>query len=264
MYTLRPNLYALSAPSWGKLMIVKDRLTQSSKALMALRDRIFDGTIQGGERLYEVALSETLGLSRTPLREALGRLEQEGLVDRIASGGYMVRSFSFADVVDAIELRGVLEGTAARLAAERGVGQNRLDAIKATVAALDEVVPAEAEQIDFGSYVTLNARFHEQLADLCGGAVIRRELERVTNLPFASPSAFLEVQETVPAFRRSLWSAQAQHRDIIEAIERRQSARAEAITREHATLARRNLDYIQFEDRSLMARVPGLSLVTTR
>lgn len=240
-----------------------DRQTQSNRALRALRDRIFEGTIAGGERLYEVALSETLGLSRTPLREALARLEQEGLVERVGSGGYMVRSFSFADVIDAIELRGVLEGTAARLAAERGVGAANMNEIKRIVADLDAVVPADPAHLRFERYVELNAAFHDRLAALSGSAVIRRELERATGLPFASPSAFLEAQERMPAFRRSLGAAQAQHRAIVEAIERRQSARAEALAREHAQLARLNLEYILTEDRSLMAGVPGLALIKT-
>ncbi len=242
-------------------MSSNERQSQTDRALMALRAKIFDGSLSGGARLLEVALAETLGLSRTPLREAMGRLEQEGLVDRASSGGYVVRSFSLDDAVDAIELRGVLEGTAARLAAERGVPEARLADIRATLRALDVAVPDAPGEIAFDDYVELNARFHDQLAALCGSAVIRRELERAVRLPFASPSAFVSVQETVVAFRRSLISAQGQHRDMVEAIERRQGARAEAIAREHAMLARRNLDYVLTEDRSLLARVPGLALV---
>ncbi len=93
---------------------------QTAKALLGLRDLILTGEVEPGERLSEVALSERLSVSRTPLRAALQKLEQEGLVALIPSGGYAVRSFSRQEVIDAIELRGVLEGAAARLAAERG------------------------------------------------------------------------------------------------------------------------------------------------
>lgn len=238
-----------------------DRDTQANRALRALRDRIFDGTITGGARLYEVALSETLGLSRTPLREALGRLEQEGLVERAEGGGFMVRRFSFADVVDAIELRGVLEGTAARLAAERGADSATFARMRAVVTELDAAVPGDPRALRFDRYVALNDEFHALLAVLCGSTVIRRELERATGLPFASPSAFLAVQEEVPAFRRSLGLAQAQHRAAVEAIGRREGARAEAILREHAQIARANLEYVLAEDRRLIPQVPGLALV---
>ena len=85
--------------------------THSKRALFRLRQRIVEGEIPGGTRLYEVALAEKLQISRTPVREAMSRLAEEGLLDRANGGGFLVRSFSYADVVDAIELRGVLEGT---------------------------------------------------------------------------------------------------------------------------------------------------------
>jgi GntR family transcriptional regulator of vanillate catabolism len=215
-----------------------------------------------GERLSEIAVAQQLGVSRTPLRAALSRLEQEGLLELIPSGGYAVRSFTLADVFDAIELRGVLEGTAARLAAERGVSPARLTQIKQLVAELDKTFRDRPEEMLFDRYVELNAEFHSVLAELPGSETMRRELERAAHLPFASPSAFLEKQEDVPAFRQSLIFAQRQHRDIVSAIEMREGARAEALAREHARLARRNLDFVLGQDRSLMRRVPGLVLVS--
>jgi GntR family transcriptional regulator, vanillate catabolism transcriptional regulator len=95
--------------------------THAQRALVALRKRILGGELAGGTRLYEVALAEELGISRTPVRAALSVLAEESLLDRGAGGGFVVRSFAVRDVVDTIELRGVLEGTAARMAAERGV-----------------------------------------------------------------------------------------------------------------------------------------------
>ncbi len=77
-------------------------------------------------RLFEVSLAETLEISRTPVREALSRLAEEGLLDRLPNGGFVVRRFGYEDVIDSIELRGVMEGTAARLAAERGASPEGL------------------------------------------------------------------------------------------------------------------------------------------
>ena len=79
-------------------------------------------------------------------------------------------------------------------------------------------------------------------------------------LPFAGPSAFLNAQITVPAFRASLSVGQAHHRAIVHAIEMREGSRAEAVTREHARLARQNLDFVM-KDPALIERVPGLMLV---
>ena len=234
---------------------------QSLKALMGLRDMILGGHMRPGERLSEVAIAARLGISRTPIRAALARLEQEGLLELIPTGGFAVRGFAQDEVIDAIELRGVLEGTAARLAAERGVAPPRLAAIKELVLGLDDTMRNGPADMDFERYVELNAAFHDALAGLSGSQTIRREIERVTRLPFASPSAFLDKQADVPAFRQSLLVGQAQHRAIVGAIEQREGGRAEALAREHARLARQNLDYVIGQDRSLLRRVPALALV---
>ena len=233
---------------------------QHQIALMRLREMVLDGTLPAGGRLYEISLAERIGISRTPIREALSRLEGEGLLERASSsGGYLVRTFTFEDVHDAIELRGVLEGTSARMAAERGVELPQLREIKLVVAALDPVTVSTVENGDVSRYQELNFEFHQLLSRLSGSKIIRRELERATLLPFASPNAFLGDQ----TFRQSLNTAQVQHRAIVEAIEMREGARAEALAREHARMARRNLDYVMHQDRSLIQKVPGLTLVST-
>ncbi|WP_159585436.1 GntR family transcriptional regulator [Chelativorans xinjiangense] len=240
----------------------KKRDSQTFKALLGVRELVLGGTVPPGERLSEAVLAERLGISRTPLRAALARLEQEGLLEQIPSGGYAARSFTMADVFDAIELRGVLEGTAARLAAERGVPPARMKAIKQLVAELDRTFRGRPEDMLFDQYVELNAEFHAMLATLPGSEMMRREVERAAHLPFASPSAFLEKQEDVLAFRLSLVHAQRQHREIVSAIEMREGGRAEALAREHARLARQNMEFVLDEDRSLIPRVPGLALVS--
>lgn len=242
--------------------VEQKRDTQTLKALLGVRNLVLGGSMAAGERLLEIAIAQQLGVSRTPLRAALSRLEQEGLLELLPSGGYAVRSFTLADVFDAIELRGVLEGTAARLAAERSVAPAKLAQIKQLVDELDKTFRDRVEEMLFDRYVELNAEFHAALAALPGSETMRRELERAAHLPFASPSAFLEKQEDVPAFRQSLIFAQRQHRDIVSAIEMREGARAEGLAREHARLARHNLDFVLGQDRSLMRRVPGLVLVS--
>jgi len=235
--------------------------SQSLKALLGIRDLIMSGRIAAGERLSEIPLAEQLGISRTPVRAALARLEQEGLLEKTRSGSYFARAFTIEEVMDALELRGVLEGTAARLAAERGADPRKLSDILYVVDAIGRAIEPGPAEMDFEAYVQGNDEFHRLLAGLAGSETIRREIERAVRLPFASPSAFLEKQEDVPVFRRSLVGAQEQHRAILEAIEKREGARAEAIAREHARLARRNLEYVLHRDPSLMQRIPALTLV---
>lgn len=241
-------------------MATTERLTQLDKALLGLRSLIMGGAFEANSRLPEIALSERLGISRTPLRQAMDRLVAEGLLERIETGGCRVARFSIEDISDAIEIRGVIEGTAARLAAERGADPALLAEADRVLQGLDEALARDGG-IDFDAYVRLNGRFHDLLARLSGSAVVRREAERVCRLPLASPSAFLQEQALIPDFRASLTRAQWQHRAILAAIRVREGARAEALAREHARLARENLDHLSKADPSVATRVPGLALV---
>lgn len=234
--------------------------TQAGRAQRLLRESILAGELPAGTRLLEVPLAERLAISRTPVRDALARLAEEGLLERVRSGGFVVRSFGLADVIDAIELRGVLEGTAARLAAERGADPAGLDAIRDVVAALDEGFAAWGGGVEMAVYSALNDRFHTLLRQLAGSPIVRSEIERVARLPFGSPSSFLQAMPGDVTFVRSLTVAQEQHRAIVEAIAAREGARAEAISREHARLARRNLETALAQGRGL-GRMPGLALV---
>lgn len=240
---------------------MSEAATHGRRAVIELREKIINGELPGGMRLFEVTLAETLQISRTPVREALSRLAEEGLLDRLPNGGFVVRRFGYADVVDSIELRGVLEGTAARLAAERGAAPEALERMRQIVLKLDTCFgPGEAD-VDFDLYSDLNAAFHHELAGLSGSAIVRREVERATALPFASPSAFLPNRTEITAFHRSLRSAQEQHHAMLNAITAREGARAEFIAREHARTARQNLEYLFRQDPELVRKIPGLALI---
>lgn len=239
----------------------KGRSSQFEKALLELRSLILGGAFESNVRLPETALAERLEISRTPLRQAMDRLIEEGLLERIATGGCKVASFSVRDIIDAIEIRGVIEGTAARLAAERGADPRLMAQAEIELEAID-VALARPGGLDFAAYVRHNAAFHKILARLAKSPILEREVDRVTRLPLASPSAFLHGQEVIPDFQQSLSRAQRQHRELFSAIRDREGARAEALAREHARLARENLEYLMRGDPSLADKVPGLSLVS--
>ncbi len=238
------------------------KTSQFDRALRELRSRILSGDFEADTHVSETAAADLLGLSRTPLREAMAHLVDEGLLDRAPSGRCTVRPFTREDIADAIEFRGVMEGTVVRLAAERGADPDHLGQCRRIIAGIDAALGAHAAAIDFDRYTELNARFHEHLSKLSGSATMERELARACRLPLASPNAFLQNQADVPAVRQSLYRAQAQHKAIIEAVAAREGSRAEAIAREHARLARENLNYVLRDDRELAARIPGLALVT--
>ncbi|WP_027015097.1 GntR family transcriptional regulator [Comamonas composti] len=235
--------------------------SQVVKVQLQLRERILAGELAAGERIAELAIVQRLGISRTPIREALMRLEQEGMLEAVAGGrGYRVRVFSEADVSDAIELRGTLEGLAARMAAERGVDERLMAQALRCLDAIDRVLdaPGWGDQA-FSRYVALNSEFHDQLLAMSGSAFMQRELERVKRLPFASPSGFVIVRSDSPRAHHSLILAQEQHRQVLEAIEQREGARAEALMKEHSRIARRNLREAMRAPEA--AGVPGAQLI---
>lgn len=236
-------------------------VSQTMRAELALREAIAEGEFAAGERLSELVLTDRFGVSRTPLRTALVRLAAEGVIEPAPNGGFLVRAFSEADLVDAIDLRGVLEGHAARRAAERGASAAGLAAVEAVLAAIDRLLEADPlGEEAFRSYVDLNARFHAELVALAGSPTLAREIERVEALPFAGPSAFVGVQARLPRARAVLVEAQNHHRAVVEAIAEREGARAEALMREHARLARRNLE-AALTDRGRLDGLPGVALI---
>jgi len=239
-------------------------LSQTVTALLQLRELILSGELSPGQRLSELAVVERLAVSRTPVRAALARLQEEGLVEALPSGGYAVRAFSEQEVNEAIELRGVLEGLAARLAAEKGVSQERLAELKRCLARIEALVDTpELSQVDFELYVELNEVFHAGLIALADSPVVAQQVARAAALPFASPSGFVMAQAVRPEAHQILRIAQDQHRCVLEAIENREGARAEAIMREHARLARRNLD-LALRDQHALRQVRGAALIERR
>jgi GntR family transcriptional regulator of vanillate catabolism len=229
--------------------------SQTTKAALGIRELVLEGELAPGERVPEVALAARLGVSRTPLRIALETLAHEGLLQQLRSGGFVVRSFTRSDIDDAIELRGVLEGTAARFAAERLTSPDELAPLTEPVTALDEVVK-DVSRDSIARYVELNDVFHAGLVLLAKSPTLARAIENVGVLPFASPGALLASHAELPRSREILVVAQHQHRALVDAIRARHGSRAEEIAREHARLARLSLDLV-LENHDALARLQG-------
>ncbi|MBM3549123.1 MAG: GntR family transcriptional regulator [Alphaproteobacteria bacterium] len=235
--------------------------SQTVRAQLAVRDLVLTGALKAGEHVSELSLVGRVGVSRTPVRAALHRLAEEGLLEPRAAGGFTVKAFSDRDVLDSIEIRGVLEGLAARLAAERGVSLTAIAPLRRCLAELDEVVRQTGRSVEiFSDYVALNARFHAVLVGLADSRPLERQIERAVNLPFASPSAFVMVQSTMPEARTILTIAQDHHRCVLDAIEQREGARAESLMREHSRLASRNLA-LALRNQETLDLVPGAALI---
>jgi len=218
--------------------------SQTARAVLSLREMLVQGRFRPGERIREVPLAAELKVSRIPLHLALERLAHEGFLESRPTRGFVVQRFSPEDIYDAIELRGLLEGAAARLAAERLKHPSELAPLEAMSYEMLTLVrrSKKLSMETFNVYIELNARFHAGLLDLSHSRMLRRAIQQACSLPFASPSAFLNRQHV----SRDLWElfliSADQHCGIVDAIGNRDGMRAEILTREHARLARRNFE----------------------
>jgi GntR family transcriptional regulator of vanillate catabolism len=222
---------------------------------------VIDGHFQPGEHIREIPLAAKLRVSRIPLRLVLERLSHEGLLEMRPTRGFVVQQFSTVDIYDAIDLRGMLEGTAARLAAERLRDPRDLLPSRRSIEGMEALFQRSKLTLDtFTSYIDLNARFHTALVDLSHSRILRRAISQACSLPFASPSAFLLKQHFLADSRQLFLIALEHHRGILDAIASREGMRAEMLAREHARLARRNLDSA-LQDRELLKSVRGGNLI---
>lgn len=209
---------------------------QWQSALYHLRSQIVSGELLCGTKLRASHLAGEMGISRTPISEALIKLEGEGLLIRDKSG-YTVRTFALDEVHDAIDLRGLLEGAAAQRAAERGISDIEITQLRDMLFKLDRIL----QDGHVADYDKLNLEFHRQLTVLSGSDILIAEVERSYRFPFAGPSAFPTQKSDSERFRASLIVGQRHHHQIVTAVSRREGARAFSLMCEHARLAHDNV-----------------------
>lgn len=242
----------------GRVKYPLDVASQTARALFSVRDLVLRGEFAPGERVSELPLVARFGVSRTPIRLALERLAHMGLLEINASGGFTVRGFTPSEALDAIEIRGVLEGTAARLAAERLDDSSELEPLRRLCSELDAFDRLTLDT--FASYMDMNEAFHEAIVDLAKSPMLRRTMEQAISLPFASPSAMVFPTSGLADADERVAIAREHHRAIVEAIAARQGTRAESLAREHAFIGRRVLEQA-LSDAAALSRVPGASLI---
>ncbi|UUX95975.1 GntR family transcriptional regulator [Aquabacterium sp. J223] len=212
----------------------------TTSIVAALRRLIIDGRYRAGERLAENSVAVALGVSRTPVRLAFRTLEQEGLLQKAGKRGFVVRAFSEHDVMCALEVRGVLEGLAARRLAERGLPDEVAAALQSCIEDGERVLAKGCLlPEDIATWSDLNDRFHSAIVGADASSVIAEAIARNNHLPFASADSIIIDPQALDREFEKLRFAHLQHHLVLDALRRGEAARVEMLMREHAYIGLR-------------------------
>jgi len=197
---------------------------QGSQTYQRLIAELRRGSIAPGDRLVEAELAVRLGVSRTPVREAIRQLEAEGLVVHMARQGATVRALDYAEVMELYEMRAVLEGTAARLAS-RAASDIELDELES----LNEELVATADPL---LAANLNRQFHANLLEAAKNRFLRRSMVALQN-------TLMILGPTTLADENRANQACDEHRQVLQAMRARAGTAAEDAMRQHIEASQR-------------------------
>lgn len=233
---------------------------------LKLRDMILSGAFQPGERIAEIPVSAQLGVSRTPVRLALNILEQEGLLTGASRRGFAVRAFSIDEVADAIDTRGVLEGMAARLVAERGLSDAHREELEACIAGSSGIIgKGYLSYEDTAEWTLLNVSFHDIIVEASGNAALAKAIDTNDRIPLASAGALAFNLHAPDLMLSAVRTSHDEHVKILQALIRGEGARVEGLMREHAYRSReaKRQAFDDMKARRGFTEIPGLDLVTS-
>ena len=202
-----------------------DEIPQGQSAYRRLLDEIRNGVLAPGMRLREVEIAERLGLSRTPVREAMRLLEGDGLVVHQPRLGATVRTLDYAEIMELYEMRAVLEGTAARLAA-RAASEVELSELTALNAEFAAALGHQAQAAE------INRQFHMILQDAAKNRFLIKSISSLQKtMMILGPTTLMDGTRAEEAV--------AEHARVLEALNARDGMRAEAEMRAHIEAAQR-------------------------
>ena len=190
-----------------------------------LREAIVEGKLKPGQRLMEVQLADQLGVSRTPVREAIRKLELEGLVVMLPRKGAYVADLSLKDMIDVLEIRASLEGLAASLAAQRISDED----IKKLESIVDEFKDSVSD-LDVESLLKKDVEFHECIFK----ATNNQKLHQIINSLWEQVYRF---RFTYVSDYDSTVNIIEEHKMILDAIKNRDSELAKKYAMEHIQTA---------------------------
>jgi GntR family transcriptional regulator of vanillate catabolism len=216
---------------------------QQLQATLRIREMILRGELAPGQRVPEAVVARQLGISRTPVRQALPALAEEGLLMAAGRRGYAVRVFTINEIVTALDIRATLEGLAARLLTERGVPHVLLRKLKTCLGEGDEIfAKRRLDKGDEFAYGQINEQFHNAIVESAENSIISDLIARLHRIPFVTPTVIAFDERSDEEMYDLLRHAHQEHHAIADAIENGQGARAEALLKEHVYSQKRSMN----------------------
>lgn len=209
--------------------------TSDMRVVATVRKMIIDGKINPGEKITEVGIAAALGVSRTPARLALRMLEVEGFVSKRDGRGFTVNDIKLDDISKAYQVRGVLEGLAARLLAQKGLSNGESRRLEKSLAMSERALRCDLaldDRIDL--YQQANSLFHDTIMHCCGNDFVPFTFARLESLPLLELGVLVFNRDATDREMVRLNVAHTQHMIIFDAIRRGDQVRAEAMMREHS------------------------------
>lgn len=203
-------------------------VTRSLSVTDRLREMLLRGEFPPGGHLQEMALAEQMQVSRTPIREALRQLAQDGLLIYQPNRGFVVKRFALNDIMQAFQVRAVLEGLAARTLAEKGLTSLQEQTLAETVVEGDRLLQRGDWGADeFEAWRQMNTVFHTTVLKGADNALLIRFCQDARKLPVVFNGSFKWYKHE--DFRRS----HDHHHVIFSALKQREGERADWFMREH-------------------------------
>jgi GntR family transcriptional regulator of vanillate catabolism len=219
---------------------------KNSRVIVRIREMILHGELTPGQRVREVELAAKLGVSRTPVRESLPILAQEGMLTQLDTRGFVVRAFTPQEIMDAIDVRGVLEGLAARMLAEQGPPRRLIQLLHECLREGDEIfAKRHLLESDEARYGEMNKQFHLLIIEGTGSRVIADAIERNGRIPFAAAHAIAFDNVNLPRMYDYLNAAHRQHHAIVQALENGEGARVAGLMYEHAYSTKASINMVR-------------------
>jgi len=193
----------------------------SQKVYRVLKTEIVKGFLEPGTKLFEDKIATQIGVSRTPVREAIQKLAAEGLIKIAPNQTIIVTEISIEDIKEVLQIRGVLEGLAARVAAKK-ITRHEIDELEAIVSQMGLYVSKE----DLTSYCKVDDEFHNLILNVCGNKLIINIRDNLGNFIYRYRIRSLSIPGRL---KHSL----EEHRNIMESLKKHNSEDADRLSQIH-------------------------------